>query len=184
MPPPPVIVRVAGTRRRCRPPPRRRRRRRRGGCHLLQRRRWRSLRPASGCRLPPRGGWPLGPAVPDTLTAPVLSSYRDDRNGPSGRHDRSEETHKHYGGVLPLRLSRLCVTSLIMSRRALATVTGTGRCRGDEPRRVRTHRRLNDFIAGTGNVCCDGAVITFVGVTMSSKAAAASVQHGWRRPPT
>ena len=42
-------------------------------------------------------GRPLGPAMPDALAGPLLQG--DDRNGPSGRHGRTEETHKHYNGL-------------------------------------------------------------------------------------
>ena len=36
-------------------------------------------------------------AMPDALAGPLLQG--DDRNGPSGRHGRTEETHKHYNGL-------------------------------------------------------------------------------------
>ena len=36
------------------------------------------------------------------------------RNGPSGRHGRTEETHKHSSYSLPLGLSRLCLTSHVI----------------------------------------------------------------------
>ena len=47
----------------------------------------RNGRLAARCSLA-RAGWPPGPAVPDALVGPLLE--RIDRNGPSGRHGRTD----------------------------------------------------------------------------------------------
>ena len=53
----------------------------------------------SGSRRPGRCRRRLAPLSMSTASASEQSESESVRNGPSGRHGRAEERHKHYNGV-------------------------------------------------------------------------------------